>query len=356
MAAIIFKCPNCGGDLRFSPEKQSFQCEYCLSEFSQEQMEEFAGTETEPVSDTLQGQEETAGAESGQEVMVYSCPSCGAEIVTDETTAATFCYYCHNPVVLSGRMQGDFLPDGVIPFVLDRGKALEILERWIAGKKYLPKAFYSQDQLEKMAGVYFPYWLYDCQVEGELEAEGRRQKLWTEGNVRFTRVEKYDINRSGTMEIHNLTRNALSKANRKLAEGVMPFEMKQLQPFQMGYLSGFLAEKRDSEKQQFEQEVGAEVSAFAEQSLRSCVSGYDSIQYRKKETRIRDPRWRYVLLPVWTMTYRDPKTDKVYYFACNGQTGKVCGELPVDAGRLAVLFLSFFVPLLTVLLVIGYWI
>ena len=61
-------------------------------------------------------------------------------------------------------------------------------------------------------------------------------------------------------------------------------------------------------------------------------------------------------MPVWTMTYKDPKTDKVYYFACNGQTGKVCGELPVDPGRLMGLFLSCFIPVLIVLLVIGYWI
>ena len=45
------------------------------------------------------------------EAVLYTCPSCGAEIVTDSTTAATFCYYCHNPVVLSGRVSGEFLPD-----------------------------------------------------------------------------------------------------------------------------------------------------------------------------------------------------------------------------------------------------
>ncbi len=364
MAAMIFKCPNCGGDLRFAPEKQRFQCEYCLSEFSQEQMEQ-SSVQIEEMEQSIReedflrekAEEENSDIVSKEERSVmYSCPNCGAEIVTDETTAATFCYYCHNPVVLSGRMQGAYHPDGVIPFAMDREKAREIFEQWIARKKYLPKAFYAPEQLEKMAGVYFPYWLYDCEVEGELEGEGRTQKLWTEGNLQFTRTEKYDINRKGTMEIHNLTRNALSKGNRKLVEGVMPFDMTQMQAFQMGYLSGFLAENRDMEKEQFAQEVGAEVSAFAEQSLKSSVSGYDSVQYRKKETRVCESHWRYVLMPVWTMTYKDPKTDKVYYFACNGQTGKVCGELPVDPGRLMGLFLSCFIPVLIVLLVIGYWI
>ena len=47
---------------------------------------------------------------------------------------------------------------------------------------------------------------------------------------------------------------------------------------------------------------------------------------------------------------------KIYYFACNGQTGKVCGELPVDSGRLLRLFLSVFVPVFAVLLAAGWYI
>ncbi|MCI8658805.1 MAG: TFIIB-type zinc ribbon-containing protein [Lachnospiraceae bacterium] len=349
MAAIIFKCPNCGGDLRFEPEKQTFQCEYCLSEFSEEQMNQSAFGQKD---ETGQPEKEMSPEES---VGVYSCPSCGAQIVADETTAATFCYYCHNPVVLTGKMKGEYHPDGVLPFEIDRERALEIFEKWIGGKKYIPEEFYSQDQIEKLTGVYFPYWLYGCQVEGKLEAEGTKQKASVSGNMRIIQTEQYAILRNGTMEIENVTRNALSKANKKLVEGVMPFEMKKLQSFQMGYLSGFLAENRDVGQERFTTEVEKEIKGFAENSLKSQVSGYDSVQIRSKDLRIVDPQWRYVLMPVWTLTYVDKKRDKVYYFACNGQTGKVCGELPVDSGRLARLFATIFVPLFAVLLIVGYF-
>ena len=337
MATIIYKCPNCGGDLRFEPQEQNFQCEYCLSEFSKEQMENSVSEQTEAA------------------VNVYSCPSCGAEVVTDETTAASFCYYCHNPVVLAGRLEGEYHPDCVGPFGISRQQALDIFEKWIGGKKYIPKEFYSQDQVEKMTGVYFPYWLYGCQVEGKLEAQGKKQKSWMEGNIRFIRTEEYAVSRDGTMKIQDVSRNALSKANRKLAEGVMPFEMEKLQPFEMAYLSGFLAEKRDMEKGQFEEEIKEEVCRFAGDSLRSEISGYDSVQVHSENMQIKSPQWRYVLMPVWTLTYVDRKTDKVYYFACNGQTGKVCGELPVDSRRLLGLFLSVFVPVFAILLAVGWF-
>ena len=157
------------------------------------------------------------------------------------------------------------------------------------------------------------------------------------------------------MEVDHVARNALSKANRKLVEGVMPFDMEKMQPFQMEYLSGFLAEKRDMEQDRFVAALEEEIRQFAESSIREGLSRYDSVQIRSKDMRIGNPKWNYALMPVWTLTYRDKRTDKVYYFACNGQTGKVCGELPVDSGRLARLFLSVFAPLFAVLLVVGYF-
>lgn len=344
MAAITLKCPNCGGDLRFDPEKQNYRCEYCLSEFAQEQVEQMEKVEPEE----QQAPDEPAA-------VCYTCPSCGAEIVTDETTAATFCYYCHNPVVLAGKLEGEYHPDLVIPFAIDRERALDIFDKWIGGKKYIPKAFYSHDQIEKMTGVYFPYWLYDCQVEGNLEAEAVRLNTWVTGSIQYTKTEQFQISRKGRMEVSNVPRVALSKANRKLVESVFPFEMGKLRPFYMGYLSGFMAENRDLEKSQFAGEVEDEVRSFAAQSLRDEVSGYSSVQVRNGEARIEKPRWKMALLPVWTLTYNDRKTGKIYYFACNGQTGKVCGELPVDNSRLARLFAAVFIPVAAVLMAVGYF-
>ena len=40
MAVISYKCPNCGGELSFDPESQKLKCEYCVSLFSKEEVEE----------------------------------------------------------------------------------------------------------------------------------------------------------------------------------------------------------------------------------------------------------------------------------------------------------------------------
>jgi hypothetical protein len=138
-------------------------------------------------------------------------------------------------------------------------------------------------------------------------------------------------------------------------EGVLPYEMDKLKPFQMGYLAGFQAENRDMDKEQFTEQVETEVKDFAISSIRSQLTAYDTVNVKSQQSKILDPSWKYTLLPVWTLTYKEPKTGKIYYFACNGQTGKVCGELPVDNGRLMKLFLTIFLPVFVVLLIVGYF-
>lgn len=357
MATITYKCPSCGGGLKFNPILQKYKCEYCLSDFTQEDLERLAPSEAADQVETAESADLDGGTDSVQQNgLLYTCPSCGAEIVTDDTTAATFCYYCHNPVVLSGKLKGNYHPDYVMPFAIDRKGATRIFTEWIKKKRYVPKAFFSKDQIEKLTGVYFPYWLYSCEVDGELDAQGMKLRVWTLGNIRYTETQKFDVQRKGRMEVNNVTRNALKKANRQLAEGVLPYKMEEVKPFSMGYLSGFIAEKRDMEQVEFEQDVAGEVRDFAVNSLKNSVGAYDKVNIVRSQAQIEAAQWKYALMPVWTLTYRDSAKDKIYYFALNGQTGKICGELPVDKKRLALLFMEVFFPVLFTLLLLGYFI
>lgn len=343
MSATTYKCPNCGGGLIFDPSTQKYKCEYCLSRFDRTDLEADES-----------GQHEQHEEDTGEQ-MGYTCPSCGAEVITDPTTAATFCYYCHNPVILSKRLEGDFHPDYVVPFAIDRKKAEETFSQWIGKKRYVPKDFYTKDQIETMTGVYFPYWLYHCQVEGKLEARGTKVRTWVTGNLRYTEKKIYQVERDGRAEIRNLSRNALKKANAQLSEGVLPFSPDGLQPFAKGCLSGFIAENRDRQYQEFEQEVRQEVEQFALNHLKSSITGYSGVDITQKNMEVSQGVWKYGLFPVWTLTYKGPKDGKIYYFALNGQTGKVCGELPVDTKKLCLLFASIFFPVLMVLLAVGYF-
>ena len=211
MAVISFKCPNCDGELIFDPTTQQYKCEYCDSKFSQEELDKMSPEMcTEQKAETPSGdiQDEKTGEEETQDAVVYTCPSCGAEIVTDATTAATFCYYCHNPVILGGRLEGEFLPDKVIPFEITREEAVKRFLEYVGRKKFVPKAFFSKQQIETISGVYFPYWNYQADVENVMQGEAKKIRSWTMGDIRYTETKVYHVRREGVVTLSNLTENA----------------------------------------------------------------------------------------------------------------------------------------------------
>lgn len=340
MSVISFKCPNCDGELVFEPSSGKYKCEYCFSLFTQEELDAMKPAETEEQPKEQETEQETDAEQTGGEkeeadgeAVVYSCPSCGAQIVTDETTAASFCYYCHNPVVLGGRLSGDYLPDKIIPFSIDKKEAEKRFLDYVKDKKFVPRAFFNKKQIEKLSGVYFPYWVYDARMSGNLEAEATDVRVWVTGDTEYTETKYYAVERGGDMKIKNMTENALKKANKKLVEGVLPYRMEECRKFTLGYLSGFGAEKRDMEKSEFEADMKNQAKEYAVDMMRDTIENYSGVKVKNSNIQIKNEKWSYLLLPVWTLTYR-ARGGKTFYYSLNGQTGKVCGELPIDYKKL----------------------
>ena len=311
MAVISYKCPNCGGELVFDPSAQNFKCEYCSSSFSQEELDAM------------------------------------------KPAAATICYYCHNPVVLSGRLSGELKPDRIIPFAIDKKQAEQRFLDFVHSKKFVPRALFQKNQIEKLSGVYFPYWVYECTMEGSMDAQGTNIRVWRSGDVEYTETKYYQVEREGTVEISNLTKNALTKVNRRLIESVFPYDLTQMKEFHMGFLSGFQAEKRDVEPESLRQQTEQEVKEYGRQLLRDTISGYSGVTVGSHQEKIQKETWSYVLLPLWTLTYKG-KNGKFYYYSLNGQTGKIYGELPLDYKRVSLLAGAVALIVLIFFLIAGY--
>mgnify|MGYP000335623152 CR=1 FL=1 len=295
MEVITYKCPNCGGDLTFDPASGKYKCEYCLSSFTQEEAEkanpkaaealngedDAAGAQEASDAQKESSTEETKGETEQGEAVVYTCPNCGAEIVTDATTAATYCFYCHNPVVLSGRLSGEYMPDFVLPFKISKEQAIEKFLSFARKKRFIPKDFFEKNQVQKMTGVYFPYWIYGGDFETDYIARGRKVRVWQTGDVEYTETSIYDVRREGEVRVDGLSRNALNKADRDLIECVQPYRLEEMQPFSMGYLSGFQAEKRDIEQAQIAPELKKELETMARGAMRNEANEYLSLEQEK---------------------------------------------------------------------------
>lgn len=348
MAVLTYKCPHCDGGLIFDPQQQTYACEYCLSTFTQEELEALHPASEKERAATSGEAPPAAGA---GEAAVYTCPSCGAQIAADPTTAATFCYYCHNPVVLSGKLAGEQMPALVVPFQLSKEQAKERFTAWIGKKRFVPAGFYAPKQIDKLSGVYFPYWTYAGTLEGELTGTARDIRSWRSGNQEYTETKTYSIRRRGAVWLKDIARNALQRSQGKMMEGILPFALEQAQPFHTGFLSGFQAEVKDMERDAFASGVKQESEGYVRRLLADTIVGHTSFHEDSFLANETEGAWQYVLLPVWVLTYR--AHGEMYYFAMNGQTGEVCGKLPLNKTKLGLVCAGLFAAVTALVTLIG---
>ncbi len=344
MSTTVYQCPACGAGLSFHAEKQTFFCEFCLSQFSEGDL---AATDAHAKAQ----QAEAQGEEFCEQMQEYQCPSCGAQIVCDTHTAADFCYYCHNPVILNGRLSGQKRPTKIIPFQYDKEAAQAKFLAFAKKKKFVPKGFFAKEQAEKIQGVYFPFWITDADTDCQGEGEATRVRTWSSGNYRYTETSYYRIYRGGQIHFEDIVTGALSDGDKQMLEGILPYPSDALQDFSMPYLSGFFAKKRDIEREMLTEEVRGRMLQYSMEILRRTVQNYTTVRMHPVQMQVKQSHWEYALLPVWILTYS--YRGKVYTYAMNGYTGKIYGELPLSYPKLTCMAASVFALAGTLITLIG---
>lgn len=334
MAVLLeYKCPSCGGALSFNSDVQKLKCPYCETVLEVEALQELdeALKEVHP-EDTTWNKEPTAqwNGEEQTELHTYVCESCGGEITTEATTAATHCPYCDNPVVVTGRLSGQLKPELVIPFKLDKAAAMEALKNHMKGKRLLPKAFTAENRIEKLQGVYVPFWLFDTQLDASVRYHATRVRTWSDSNYIYTRTSHYSLLRGGSMGFANVPVDGSVKVDNALMESIEPYDMSQAVDFQTAYLAGYLADKFDVAAEECKTRANERIRSSVESYFASTTVGFASVIPENTNLRYHDSNVRYALLPVWLLTTR--YKDKTYTFAMNGQTGKLVGNLPIHWG------------------------
>ena len=329
MEASEYKCPNCGADLKFDPAQQKLSCEYCDSTFTIEEVKKiYADIEAIPTDEKV----EEAKDEFAEHNNLYVCKSCGAEIIADDHQTATFCYYCHNPVILAGKLTGDFKPSKVIAFKLNRELALDNFKRWCQKHRFVPDDFKSSQQLEKMTGLYVPFWVADCNVKIDYSATGKIVRHWTSGDYRYTETKEYRILRNGNIMAKGIPADGERRIDDQLMEAIEPFNYNELLDFSMSYLSGFYADKYDVDKAGVFPRIRERATKASKDIVYESIKGYSSIVDKNESYNIQHTDWQYIMLPVWFMSYK--YNDQIYEFALNGQTGKLAGTPPLSVPKL----------------------
>ena len=331
-----YKCPACTAPLHFSGESGRLECDYCESSYSVEEVEKLYAEKEAAARAAAEKRKDAAGADAGgwgeeaEHMRAYNCPDCGAELICDETTAATSCPYCGNPTIVPGQFGGILRPDYVIPFRLEKDAAVAALKAHYKRKLLLPRAFKDANHLEEIKGVYVPFWLYDGVADAKVNYHATRSHSHMEGDYRVTVTEHYQVYREGSVTFQRIPADGSSKMPDDYMDSIEPYDYSELKPFSAAYLPGYLADKYDVSAGESAARADERARNSAVACMTDTVVGYHTRVVEHQETAVHRERAKYALMPVWLLNTK--WNGKTYTFAMNGQTGKFVGDLPMDKG------------------------
>ena len=308
--AGTYKCPGCQANLFFDTDSGKLRCKFCGSDYEPnifEMLDAFASAENEGDA-----------AEDDQKHEIV-CSSCGAVVITDENTSSTICCFCGSPALSARRLTKEFRPDYILPFKLTKEDAKVKFLEWASNNKYIPDDFTNEENINKLTGLYVPFWLVDCKCYTEFYGTGYLKQ----GGDKAT----FSLERRITFFLSRVPYDGSRKISDRLMRAVEPFDYSEMKEYKDSYLPGFYAERYDQTPYELSENVYNRMLNYAEDFVRvlSCKK-YDDVHFTSGYAEVSDIKHSYALLPVWFMNYQYNGVN--YGFAVNGQTGEACGDLP----------------------------
>lgn len=335
------KCRECNAELNFDPKSQKWICEYCGTEYDLKDLN--ANKEKNKVENKTYKKDSYNG---------YHCPDCGAEIVMDENTSVTECVYCGNTAIITERLEGEFAPRELIPFKKNKQDAVNAFLSYKKGKWFMPKEFIDKKNIDKISGIYIPFYLYDVDVAARINVEAKKIKVWSDSKYRYTKTDIYDVLREGRMSFTNIPADASKKFPDDIMDSIEPYNFADLLEFDSAYISGFLSEKYDLSMEELSERAENRAKQSAVDTLLNDVTGYSSkIIVDSKEKSKRKNSSKYVLLPVWMLNVK--YKEKIYTLAMNGQTGKFIGNVPISWKRVFGIWAGIFSVVTLIIIIIN---
>lgn len=310
---MIFKCKNCGGNVVYEPGSGRMYCPHCESEDSEEKIQ---------------------GGNLAQ------CVNCGAPLEIQDYTSAARCEHCGCYIVFNERVEGVYEPHMMLPFRISKKAAVQALDKEFSRRLFTPSDFLSAKSLEKMEGIYVPFWLYDYKGCYDFAGEGIRVKRWTAGNTEYTETSYYEVVRKMDLDFDKVPVDASYAMEDGVMDLMEPYDYGQLERFDPKYMSGFYGEVYNQAAAELEERAKIKSRSASEELLQESLQAYSNVRPFRKELRLDGAGVHYALMPVWQYLYR--YKGKTYQYHVNGQTGKVIGTTPVSMAKVVSYSISVF--------------
>ena len=338
----MYQCPSCGAGLVFNPQNQMLKCHYCNSEYNLKEIEEqeLKSSKEEKGLKFETTTEENENKENVYDAIIYRCTQCGAELLTTDETISTFCSYCGSSALLEKKNTKKEKPSYIIPFTKTKEECEEAYRKKLRTAFFAPSNMAQEQQIQKIRGIYMPYWIYSFEKNGPQSDRGSRYSHRVGDYVYY---DDYTITTNVKANYKGVTHDASANFADSLSEAIAPFSIKDKKEFSPTYLSGFYADSEDVNSQEYVQECT------------QITNNQASIELKKDKTYSKygsDPRVNLQcnnvemgLFPVYFLATKNKTGDRVSYAVVNGQTGKVAAEIPIDFKKYVITSLLLAVPI-----------
>jgi DNA-directed RNA polymerase subunit RPC12/RpoP len=341
-------CVNCGAELTYAPGTTSLTCDYCSYEqeipISENTFEEL---------ELVKYLSEMGAQSHSEQITMLQCKNCGANQHIEENYKSLHCVYCSTPLIIEDAYKEDWiLPGAVVPFQLSQEKAHQIFKKWVNGLWFAPNDLKKASlDPQHTKGLYSPYWTFDAQLFATYTGQRGEYYYVTKtvgsGKNRRTVRERRTRWYPASGNVSGFVDDTLIKAS-KQKSGVIPskvsrWDLKELKPFDSGFLAGFVTEKYTIPLKDGHLDAKKEAKVIATRWARNDIGG-DTQRVTSLNMHLSEETFKHILLPVYISAYKFK--GKRFNFFVNGQTGVLSGQRPYS-------FWKIFFLVVSILIVIG---
>lgn len=335
-----YYCTNCGAVMEFDVSSQNLKCPNCGNEIEIEHDESKVAEHqlTKKAINSIKAEEKTSTS--------MECEGCGALVEVDATSTATVCPYCGSNYVLAKKQMDALVPDGVVPFRIDKVKIGEIYHDWIKSRWLAPNTLKSLYQTDKIQGIYMPFWTFDADVDASYQAMGGEDyEVTYEDSDGKTHTEIKTRWHPTSGHVHNFFDDVLIRASDKLKSNLlnsMVYNTQNISSFSPDYMSGYCSEiytvDLDDAHREAINKMENEMRSLCESDV---LRRYDRVRGLSMNSSYQNETYKHVLLPVYSTAYY--YKDKEYHVLINGQSGVIVGEYPKSAFKIAAIVVAILV-------------
>ena len=320
----MIKCPCCGAELSYDVGLEKVKCDYCGTTFNPKELETKVSKSKKV---------KTIDATS------YSCTQCGATLLTFDETAVTFCSYCGSSALIEDKMK-ETAPEYIIPFKITKEQAIAAYKKKIRSSLFVPSEMKKDEVISKFRGIYMPYAIFKAEYNGNCKNKGSK---FYKSSGYYDYYNDYSITADIDAKYDGLSYDLISKYYDKYSSSI-PYNIKEAEPFNINYVSGFYADAKDIDAKIYEKEALEIMNKDAKEKLLNNKEMKEfGIEKPKVPLEITDKKVG--LFPVYFLAVTNNNKKTVNYAVVNGQTGKVAMDLPIDFKKYLLSSLLLTVPL-----------